>query len=140
MFPGLLLLNFIIGWDNVRIGQTLSQEGIPFCIRTVKGNGFEESLHGFLDAGRTHPKRFSNLLMAGLSPELLGESLGGFGDSLPGFGCMDGNADCPRLIGQSPQNSLAYPPSRVGAELEAFAILKSFGSAHKANVAFLDEV
>src|SRR5690606_18372508 len=44
------------------------------------------------------------------------------------------------LISDCPCNSLPNPPSRVGAELIAAAVLELVHSLHEANVALLDEV
>ena len=57
-----------------------------------------------------------------------------------GFGLVDRNANRSCLIGERPRDALAYPPRRIGAELESFPILISLGSFHESDIALLYEV
>ena len=53
---------------------------------------------------------------------------------------VDGDADRPRLVGDRARDRLADPPRRVGAELEALAVVELLDRADQADVAFLDQV
>ena len=56
------------------------------------------------------------------------------------FGLVDRNANRSCLICERPRDALAYPPRRIGAELESFPILVSLGSFHESDIALLYEV
>ena len=53
---------------------------------------------------------------------------------------MDGDADGARLVCDRAGDSLSNPPSRVGAELVALAVVELFDGADEADVAFLNEI
>src|SRR5205823_13849499 len=53
---------------------------------------------------------------------------------------VDGEADGPRLIGESPRHRLPYPPDRVGGEACASAGLEFLHRLEESQVALLDEI
>ena len=50
------------------------------------------------------------------------------------------NTDSTCLVGDSPGNGLAYPPSCISTEFKAFVIIKLFYCFNKAKVAFLNQI
>ena len=53
---------------------------------------------------------------------------------------MDRNANSPRLIGDGARDGLPHPPSGVGGELVAPAVVEFVHGLHQADVAFLNQI
>jgi len=53
---------------------------------------------------------------------------------------MDGDSDCPGLVGDRSRDRLSYPPCSIGREFETSPIVKFLNSTEESYVSFLDEV
>jgi hypothetical protein len=76
----------------------------------------------------------------GLAPEQLHELTLDVGDPVQLLDHVDGDADRPRLVGDSPRHRLADPPGRVGRELVAAPVVELLNRADQPQAALLDQV
>src|SRR5688500_5737922 len=90
------------------------------------------------DLVAAHPP--SDLLLRGLSAQLLEQGAADPDEAVDRFDHVDRDADRPGLVGNGACDRLADPPRRVRAELEALLVVELLDSADETDVALLDEV
>jgi len=96
--------------------------------------------HGFPDFFFADVKLARDFLDVGHPAGLLFELALRLADLIEGAHAIEGKLDNTRLLGQRLQNPLAYPPHRVGYELEILLFVKPLGGPDKAEVPLVDKV